>query len=78
MEHYTPEGHLPSVGDEYHATCGCVWTWRQGAPAAKRRPVPGWVKTKDCDAPAEDNYCENEACCSERGHDGKCDERAAL
>lgn len=23
-------------------------------------------------------YCENRACCSERGHEGACDERAAL
>lgn len=26
----------------------------------------------------ESGYCENQACCSERGHEGKCDERAAL
>ena len=26
----------------------------------------------------EAGYCENKACCSERGHRGKCDERAGI
>lgn len=28
--------------------------------------------------PDEAHYCPNKACCSEKGHDGPCDERAAL
>jgi hypothetical protein len=63
-------------------------TWPGGGLIAVDGPATYVVEHKDgdklpstfCGAPDDLSamYCENPACCSERGHEGKCDERAAL
>jgi hypothetical protein len=38
----------------------------------------GGMDRTACRADVHRDYCENPACCSPRGHDGDCDERAGL
>jgi hypothetical protein len=53
----------------------CQWTRHQGVNTdALRQELKRALAWLD----EESGYCENQACCSERGHEGKCDERAAL
>jgi hypothetical protein len=40
--------------------------------------IEGGMDRTVCRADEHRDYCENRACCAERGHEGDCDETAAL